>query len=140
MRERTLGKRPTGDGVPDSLRQGHFFKDGANEGPIYLFHNTCVVVDPGAKGDDGADLNRAGFSYYSTIGNSEPRPAYNNIFVAAFTPAEDLKPIAFLPPDGFGPSDGNTYLRIPQVDPDDPEDPTPMTPTSSCTAASATSW
>ena len=52
IREPTLGKRPTGEGWPDSLRQGHFFKDGANEGPIFLFHNTCLVFDPGAKGDD----------------------------------------------------------------------------------------
>ena len=114
VREPTLGKRPTGEGLPDSLRQGHFFKDGANEGSIFLFHNTCLVFNPGAKGDDLTDLNDAGFAYYSTIGTSEPRPAYNNIFVAAFTPAEDLKPIAFLPPDRFGPTDGNTYLRIPK--------------------------
>jgi len=114
LREPTLGRRPTGGEVPDSLRQGQFFKDGANEGSIFLFHNTCLVFDPGAKGDDREDLNRAGFSYYATIGTSDPRPAYNNIFVAAFTSAENLKPIAYLPPDGFGPSDGNTYLRIPK--------------------------
>jgi hypothetical protein len=113
IRAPTLGKRPTGEETSESLRQGHFFKDGANEGPVFLFHNTCLVFDPGAIGDDLTDLNRVGFAYYSTIGTSDPRPAYNNIFVAAFTPVEDLKPIAFLPPDGFGPTDGNTYLRIP---------------------------
>jgi hypothetical protein len=48
IRQPTLGIRPKKEtGVPDSLRQGHFFKDGANEGQIELFHNTCVVLDPG---------------------------------------------------------------------------------------------
>jgi hypothetical protein len=126
LREPTLGKRPTGEGVNDSLRQGHFFKDGANEGSIYLFHNTCLVFDPGAKGDDREDLNRAGFSYYSTIKESDPRPSYNNIFVAAFTLTEHLKPISYLPPNSFGPSDGNTYLRIPRNGTDaSDEDPDP---------------
>jgi hypothetical protein len=116
IREPTLGKRPTGEGAPDSLRQGHFIKQRGNERHIFLFHNTCLVFDPGAKGDDLTDLTKAGFAYYSDVGTSEPRPAYNNIFVAAYTPTEDLKPIAFLPPDGFGPTEGNTYLRIPAGD------------------------
>jgi hypothetical protein len=116
IRRPTLGKRPTGEdtGVPDSLRQGHFFKDGADEGPVALFHNTCLVLDPGARGDDRTELNDAGFAYYATIGNSDPRQAFNNIMVVAYTAAEDLKPIAFLPPILFGPTDGNTYFRIPQ--------------------------
>jgi hypothetical protein len=116
IREPTLGRRPTGDGTPDSLRQGHFFKDGFGEGPIDLFHNTILVLDPGAKGDvDLDDLTRAGFGYYATIGDSEPRHAFNNILVAVYSQAAGIRPIAFLPPDTFECStDGNTYFRIPE--------------------------
>jgi hypothetical protein len=120
IREPTLGIRPSGNdtGVPDSLRQGHFFKDGADEGSIELFHNTCLVLDPGAKGDDLDDVNDAGFSYYVSIGKGElPRNAFNNILVAAFTPGA-VKPIAFLAPESFDvETDGNTFFRIPQGDP-----------------------
>jgi hypothetical protein len=122
IREPTLGVRPSGQdaGVPDSLRQGHFFKDGKDEGPIELFHNTCVVLDPGAKGADFGDANRAGFSYYTTIGKGEdPRRAFNNILVAAFTPGQ-VKPIAFLAPKSFPcETNGNTFFRIPEGDIED---------------------
>jgi hypothetical protein len=122
LREPTLGVRPSGQdaGVPDSLRQGHFFKDGADEGPIELFPNTCVVLDPGAIGDDFGAANDAGFSYYVTIGNGEdPRQAFNNILVAAFTPGQ-VKPIAFLAPKSFPcQTNGNTFFRIPQEDDED---------------------
>ena len=116
IRRPTLGIRPkTETGVPDSLRQGHFFKDGVNEGRIELFHNTCVVLDPGARGDDLADLTDAGFSYFINIGESEPRRAFNNIMVAVYTSDSHLRPIAFLAPALFiTQSDGNTYFRIPE--------------------------
>ena len=116
IRRPTLGVRPkTETGAPDSLRQGHFFKDGVNEGRIELFHNTCVVLDPGAKGDDLADLTDAGFSYFINIGASEPRQAFNNILVAVYTSDSQLRPIAFLAPASFiTQSDGNTYFRIPE--------------------------
>ena len=106
IRRPTLGIRPKQDsGAADSLRQGHFFKDGADEGQIELFHNTCVVLDPGAKGDDLDDLTRAGFSYYVTIGeNSEPRRAFNNIMVAVYSSAAEIRPIAFLAPPRSKPS------------------------------------
>lgn len=118
IREPTLGVRPpTHVGVPDALRQGHFFKDGADEGEIELFHNTCVVRDPGAKGDDFGDANDAGFSYYSTIGQGMfPRRAFNNIFVAAYTPGA-VRPIAFLAPKSFAcETNGNTFFRVPEGD------------------------
>jgi hypothetical protein len=119
LREPTLGIRPSAQdtGIAESLRQGHFFKDGADEGPIQLFHNTCLVLDPGAQGDDLDDVNDAGFSYYVTIGKGElPRNALNNIMVAAFTPGA-VKPIAFLAPESFGvETDGNVFFRTPQDD------------------------
>jgi hypothetical protein len=115
IREPTLGIRPDGDGPPDALRQGHFFKDGGDERHIELFHNTCLVRDPGAKGDVFTDIKDAGFGYYATLGNSLPRNAYNNIMVAIYT--EELRPIAFLPPKDFPcATDGNTYFRIPEGD------------------------
>jgi hypothetical protein len=115
LRQPTLGKRPTGSTTAASLRQGHFFKDGSDEDRIALFHNTCLVLDPGAIGDDLTGVVRAGFAYYAGIGTSEPREALNNIMVAVFTAAGAARAMAYLPPDGFGPTDGNTYLRIPAL-------------------------
>ena len=87
----------------------------STKGVIELFHNTCVVLDPGAKGDDLDDLTDAGFSYFVNIGaNSKPRRAFNNILVAVYTADSHLRPIAFLaPPCSITQSDGNTYFRIP---------------------------
>jgi hypothetical protein len=116
IRQPTLGIRPKKEnGVPDSLRQGHFFKDGVNEGQIVLFHNTCVVLDPGGRGDDLTEITDAGFSYFINIDESEPRRAFNNIMVAVYTSDSDVRPIAFLAPAFFiTQSDGNTYFRIPE--------------------------
>jgi hypothetical protein len=116
IRRPTLGVRPkTAGGVPDSLRQGHFFKDGVDEGVIELFHNTCVVLNPGAKGDNPADLTDAGYSYFVNIGpHSKQRRAFNNILVAVYTSDSNVRPIAFLAPASFTTqSDGNTFFRIP---------------------------
>jgi hypothetical protein len=118
VRRPTLAKRPTsaGSGPADSLKHGHFFKDGADEGEISLFHNTCLVRDPGALGDDAG--NDAGFAYFVTIGEGEhPRTAFNNIMVAVFAPGT-VKPTAFLAPSSFATeSDGNTWFRLPQDHP-----------------------
>jgi hypothetical protein len=117
LRRPTLGIRPKTAGSPatDSLRQGHFFKDGVDEGVIELFHNTCIVLDPGAKVDNPDGLTDAGYSYFINLGaNSEPRRAFNNILVAVYTDPAHLRPIAFLAPAVFDTqSDGNTYFRLP---------------------------
>jgi hypothetical protein len=117
IRRPTLGVRRKTAGSPgtDSLRQGHFFKDGVDEGVIELFHNTCVVLDPGAKGDNPDDLTDAGYSYFVNLGaNSKRRRAFNNILVAVYTDPAHLRPVAFLAPAVFDTqSDGNTYFRIP---------------------------
>lgn len=115
LRQPTLGKRPTGSTAETSLRQGQFFKDGSDEDRIALFHNTCLVLDPGAIGDDLTEVVRTAFAYYAGIGLSDPRESLNNIMVAVFTASDHVKAIAHLPPDGFGPTDGNTYLRIPTL-------------------------
>jgi hypothetical protein len=118
IRRPTLGvrRKTAGSTASDSLRQGHFFKDGADEGVIELFHNTCVVLDPGAKGDNPDDLTDAGYSYFVNIGaNSQQRRAFNNILVAVYTSESNVRPIAFLAPAWFvTQSDGNTYFRIPE--------------------------
>jgi len=119
VRRPTLAKRPAAadSGILDSLKQGHFFKDGADEGEISLFHNTLLVRDPGVLGDDVEDGNDAGFAYFATIGRGEkPRTAFNNIMVAVFTPGA-AKPIAFLAPKSFvTETNGNAFFRIPQAD------------------------
>ena len=73
------------------------------------------MLDPGAKGDNLADITDAGFSYFINIGESEPRRAFNNIMVAVYTSDSHVRPIAFLAPASFiTQSDGNTYFRIPE--------------------------
>jgi hypothetical protein len=111
LRMPTAGIRPAIAQDPRSLRNGHFYKgDAIEEGPFDLFHNTCLVLDPGGIGKD--DLTR-GFAHYSgEIEHGGQRRAYNNIFVAAYTGR--ARELAFLPPAAFnGPTDGNTYFRIP---------------------------
>jgi len=111
LRTPTAGIRPATAYDPRSLRNGHFYKgDQVEEGPLDLFHNTCLVLDPGGIGKD--DLTR-GFAHYSGhIEEGGQRRAYNNIFVAAYTGR--ARELAFLPPAAFnGPTDGNTYFRIP---------------------------
>ena len=105
IREPTLGRRPSGDGTADSLRQGHFFKHDFNDGNIELLHNTCLVLDPGARGDE--PVNRAGFAYYRSVGLTQERRSFNNILVAVFTSEDELRPVAFLPPKDGGRTDGN---------------------------------
>jgi hypothetical protein len=116
LRLPTLGIRRTSASSPgtDSLRRGHFFKDGVNEGQIELFHNTCIVLDPGAKVDNPDGLTDAGYAYFIHPEESQPRRAFNNILVAVYTDPARLRPIAFLAPADFATqSDGNTYFRVP---------------------------
>jgi hypothetical protein len=110
IRTPIAGIRPAFEGDPRSLRNGHFYKGDAVEGPFDLFHNTCLVLDPGGPGKD--DLTR-GFAHYSgQIEHGGRRRAHNNIFVAAYSGV--ARELAFLPPAAFnGPTDGNTYFRIP---------------------------
>jgi hypothetical protein len=110
LRSPIAGIRPALELDPRSLRNGHFYKgDQVEEGPFDLFHNTCLVLDPGGTGHD--DLTR-GFAHYSGhIEEGGRRRAFNNIFVAAYTGR--VRELAFLPPPFNGPTDGNTYFRIP---------------------------
>jgi hypothetical protein len=124
IREPTLGIRPgLGDGP---LRQGQFYKSNGLEGPIDLWHNTCLVLNAGAKFVDGlpTELNNAGFTHYRAFRLGDEvagaRRSLNNIFVAVYPDSGLTKPIAFLPPRSFnGPTDGNIYERV------GPEDTTP---------------
>ncbi len=116
LRLPTLGIRRTSVDSPgtDSLRRGHFFKDGADEGRIELFHNTCIVLDPGAKVDNTDSLTDAGYAYFIHPEDSLPRRALNNILVAVYTDQAHVRPIAFLAPAEFvTQSDGNTFFRVP---------------------------
>ena len=120
IREPTLGIRPEQLG-DNPFRQGQFYKNGGleGEGPFDLWHNTCLVLNAGARVVDRelVDLTNAAFTHYkefeSEIGFSDRRRAYNNIFVAAYPSEGTTMPIAFLPPNTFqGPTDGNTYERV----------------------------
>jgi hypothetical protein len=119
IREPTLGIR-RGEPVDNPFRMGQFYKSNGLEGKIDLWHNTCLVMNAGAKfGASGQleDLNRAGFAHYREFRKDGKdalrRRAYNNIFVAAYSNSDVTKPIAFLPPGDFlGPSDGNLYERV----------------------------
>ena len=115
LRARTLGNRPQKEGEQSSLRHSGFFKDGTDEGPFDLFHNTCVILDPGAVGDALKDMQRAGFGHYGTKLNDQQgrRRAFNNIFVVVYSQEDKTNAIAFLPPNTFaGPTDGNLYHRF----------------------------
>lgn len=134
LRAPTLGNRPTGEAGEHSLRQGTFYKDGANEGPFDLFWNTCVVLDAGGIGADRDEPAAAGFAHYRALTGAQRRRSYNNVFAAICSPGTLARAIAFLPPGGFqGPTDGNDYYRFgtgdaanfllaTPADPDSPDD------------------
>jgi hypothetical protein len=117
LRQPTLGIRPRHDG-DNPMRQGQLFKSNGPEGPIDLWHNTCLTLNAGAKVVDGeaVDHNDAGFSHYANLQEGGDlagrRRAFNNIFVAAYPVDGITKPIAFLPAGPKGPTDGNTYHRV----------------------------
>jgi hypothetical protein len=124
-REPTLGNRPPLAAEPRnlSLRTGLFYKDGKTDGPIDFFHNTCLVRTPGMIGVDPTNIMRAAYTLHAdhaTPAAGHIRRTFNNIFVSANRPPEPKQPLAFLPPLGFGPSDGNCYFRF--RDGDDEED------------------
>ena len=115
LRAHTLGNRPEKEGGSSSLRHSGFFKDGTDEGPFDLFHNTCVIVDPGGVGDALEGMQGAGFGHYGTTLNDQQgrRRAFNNIFVVVYSQDDKTNAIAFLPPSSFaGPTDGNLYHRF----------------------------
>ena len=115
LRKRTLGNRPRQTGEQHSLRHSLFFKDGASEGPFDLFHNTCLVLDPGGIGDPPDGIVAAAFRHYGfpLDDHQGRRRAVNNIFVAVYSQPGRAKAIAFLPPNTFaGPTDGNLYHRL----------------------------
>jgi len=96
-----------------------FYKDGTTDGPIDFFHNTCLVRTPGMIGVDPVDFMRAAYTLHadhSTPAAGHIRRTFNNIFVSANCPPEPKQPVAFLPPLGFGPSDGNCYFRFREDD------------------------
>jgi len=115
LRSPTVGRRPEASGDHNVMRQGQFFKNGGDEGEINMFHNTCLVLDPGARGDTGG-VNDVGFTYYSGLAKSDARSAYNNIFVAAYTD-DPPHPIAVLAPLSFEcEAAGNMFFRVPTGD------------------------
>ena len=113
IRRPTLGIRPRSTGEQQSLRQGQFYKDGKFKGPFDLFHNTCVVLDPGQIGAAGHDPAEAGFAHYKQVAGGELRQSFNNLFVVAYSRPERARRIAFLP-RGSGPhrTNGNIYHRF----------------------------
>ena len=132
LRLPTAGVRPAKHDQPrQSLRRGQFFKMGGGaagrpEGPIDLFHNTCLVLAPGTTGDFNAadpseDLGNA-FAFTHFVENTDQdgrRTSYNNIFVGVHLVHGTVKPIVRFPdPDFAGPTDGNLYFQLePQGDP-----------------------
>ncbi|MFG1621527.1 hypothetical protein [Kribbella sp. NPDC049227] len=113
IRRPTLGNRPRSQTEQRSLRHGQFYKDGTDEGPFDLFHNTCIVLDPGAVGAAREEIVLTAFGHYKPLGPAGRRRAYNNIFVAVYSRPGEARTIAFLPPSEFpGPTDGNTYHRF----------------------------
>jgi hypothetical protein len=124
LREPTLSIRPP-TAPANPFRTGQLYKqNGPGEGPIDLWHNTCVVLNPGANSTELEldDFNAAGFTHYRILRDhthtdplwvTDPRRALNNIFVAVYPVVDMVKPIAFLPPSSFqGLSDGNIYARV----------------------------
>lgn len=134
LRSPTLGIRPR-HAFDNPLRHGQFYKSNGPEGPFDLWHNTCLTLNAGATylAGEPDELNDAGFNHYASVQDHDGVPAgrrraFNNIFVAAY-PFEGLaRPVAFLPTNVLGPTDGNTYCRVgPSPAPPDPTAPTDPT-------------
>jgi hypothetical protein len=119
LREPTASIRPATEGGK-ALRTGVLVKlNGPGEGPIDVWHNTCVVLDPGAAvGEpDPEDVTAVGFGHLrGLVGDgwiTDTRRSYGNVFVAVYSLPNLTKPIAFLPPSGVGhATDGNLYTRV----------------------------
>jgi hypothetical protein len=113
IRRPTLGIRPRSAGEQQSLRQGLFYKNGESKGPFDLFHNTCVVLDPGQVGAQGLDPAQAGFAHYKQIVGGGLRRSFNNVFVVAYSHPERARRIAFLPRASTPHrTNGNIYHRF----------------------------
>ena len=111
IREPTLGIRPRSEENTDPLRQGLLYKTNGPEGPIDLWHNTCLVLNAGRSATDAAVV---GYGVFKTNPpGSGQRRSYNNMFVAAYPDSGVTRAIAYLPLASFqGPTDGNLYHRI----------------------------
>lgn len=118
MRTPIAGRRPRpnhaiGDGVPP-MRYGQFYKSNGSDGPLEIFHNTCLV-----RFQEG----EASFQHYGNDPDAALPPeldgirrqAYNNIFVDIDPrPLQQFRATAMLPilPRYIGPSDGNYFVQI----------------------------
>jgi hypothetical protein len=115
LREPTAGTRPqppghlvdNDDDKPDDgvFRSGLMYKSEAPDGPMDLFHNTCLV-----RRRYQAD---AGFQHYAnSLGGL--RRSFNNIYIDVEpTPAEPGYATTFLPAPAFhGPTDGNCMCQL----------------------------
>jgi len=97
--------------VPDSeeerpLASGAFFKTNPPDGPLHLFHNTCVVKD---------QTSRISFGHFNRYRGEAERRSFNNVFVAVDSVLRAEKPIALLPDPNLGAeTDGNCYHRAGQ--------------------------
>lgn len=122
LREPVAGVRPRFVGDKAVFRQGIFYKSNGVDGPLDLFHNTCLVFAPGvrrASFDEPVpqaplfdNATAVAFGHY---GSSEGgrRRSINNLFVAVNPYPESDAPAAFLPAPTFpGPTDGNCYARL----------------------------
>jgi hypothetical protein len=117
IREPILGIRPRSEDDINPLRQGLLYKSNGPEGPIDLWHNTCLVLNAGSS---TIDHPAVGYTVFKTNPpNAGQRRSYNNIFVAAYPDSGITRAIAYLPLASFdGPTDGNLYERIGPEDTD----------------------
>jgi hypothetical protein len=106
----SIRPRPLGDldGQVDSFRFGQFYKgsNNADDGPIDLFQNTCLVR---------LQQGRASFQLYAHSTPVGPRRSFNNIFVDIDPlPEFEVRATSYLPTfePGAWPSDGNCYFRV----------------------------
>lgn len=85
---------------------GAFFKSNRPDGPLHLFHNTCVVKD---------QASRTSFGHFNRYRGEAERRSFNNVFVAVDSVLLAGRPIALLPDPSLGAeTDGNCYHRVGQ--------------------------
>jgi hypothetical protein len=89
------------------FRYGQIYKGNSPDGPLDLFHNTCLVAQ---------QTSQAGIQHYSGAKPTDKtRRSFNNVFIDV-DPAEAAPAghaTAFLPPPDFrGPTDGNCYFSL----------------------------
>jgi hypothetical protein len=107
VRAPTAGHRPRHPGDTDVWRYGNTFKSNGVDGPYALFQNTFLVY-----GQDG----QSAYLHYRSMGGSNARRSFNNVFIAVSPDAESDRTITFLPSPSFpGPTDGNLYHRVGQA-------------------------